>query len=208
MWVGFHDDPSFRWAPTARGSSVVRRTARDRSCACSCSGTSSRRSRPTIASDPFDPRTRSTTWTRPCARRSRPTWRSCSPSRDAAVGERRRATDAEARLRPHRFARAISSRYSGRFDGYPFVRFWSVWNEPNLTRFLAPQFNARRQVARPGELREALRGRVHRDQGRQPASRSWRSARPPPAGATAGRRSVPTTRPAASPSSSRRRTRA
>ena len=40
------------------------------------------------------------------------------------------------------FARAIASRYSGRFTGYPFVRFWSVWNEPNLQLFLAPQFNA------------------------------------------------------------------
>ena len=26
--------------------------------------------------------------------------------------------------------------------GYPFVRFWSIWNEPNLQRFLSPQFNA------------------------------------------------------------------
>ena len=40
------------------------------------------------------------------------------------------------------FARAIATRYSGRFDGYPFVRFYSVWNEPNLNLFLTPQFNA------------------------------------------------------------------
>jgi hypothetical protein len=47
------------------------------------------------------------------------------------------------------FARAISSRYSGRNDGYPFVRFWSVWNEPNLTRFLRPQFNTRGKSVAP-----------------------------------------------------------
>jgi len=41
------------------------------------------------------------------------------------------------------FARAIASRYSGHFAGYPFVRFWSVWNEPNLQLFLTPQFNKR-----------------------------------------------------------------
>jgi hypothetical protein len=47
------------------------------------------------------------------------------------------------------FARAIASRYSGRFAGYPYVRFWSVWNEPNLQLFLAPQFNNRGQSVAP-----------------------------------------------------------
>jgi hypothetical protein len=40
------------------------------------------------------------------------------------------------------FTRAIATRYSGRFAGFPFVRFYSVWNEPNLNLFLTPQFNA------------------------------------------------------------------
>ena len=47
------------------------------------------------------------------------------------------------------FARAISSRYSGRFQGYPFVRFWSIWNEPNLQLFLSPQFDARGRSVAP-----------------------------------------------------------
>src|SRR5206468_6646331 len=47
------------------------------------------------------------------------------------------------------FARAIASRYSGRYPGFPFVRFWSVWNEPNLTQFLAPQFNPVGKSAAP-----------------------------------------------------------
>ncbi|HEY5873625.1 MAG TPA: cellulase family glycosylhydrolase, partial [Gaiellaceae bacterium] len=47
------------------------------------------------------------------------------------------------------FARAIASRYSGRNDGIPFVRFWSVWNEPNLTTFLKPQFNAKGKSVAP-----------------------------------------------------------
>jgi len=38
------------------------------------------------------------------------------------------------------FCKAVASRYSGRFPGYPFVKFYSVWNEPNLNQFLAPQF--------------------------------------------------------------------
>jgi hypothetical protein len=39
------------------------------------------------------------------------------------------------------FARALADRYSGRHAGYPFVRFYTIWNEPNLQQFLAPQFD-------------------------------------------------------------------
>src|SRR5712691_1802483 len=38
------------------------------------------------------------------------------------------------------FAEALSSRYSGRYAGYPFVRFFGIWNESNLSTFLRPQF--------------------------------------------------------------------
>jgi hypothetical protein len=47
------------------------------------------------------------------------------------------------------FARAIGARYSGRFQGYPFVRFWSIWNEPNLQLFLAPQYDRRGRSVAP-----------------------------------------------------------
>ena len=47
------------------------------------------------------------------------------------------------------FARAIASRYSGRFVGYPYVRFWSIWNEPNLQLFLTPQFDSRGRSVAP-----------------------------------------------------------
>src|SRR5262249_22904925 len=39
------------------------------------------------------------------------------------------------------FAYAIASRYSGRYAGFPFVRFYTVWNEPNLPAFLSPQYD-------------------------------------------------------------------
>ena len=48
-----------------------------------------------------------------------------------------------------RFAQAIASRYSGRFEDYPAVRFWSIWNEPNLQRFLKPQFDKRGKALAP-----------------------------------------------------------
>ena len=40
------------------------------------------------------------------------------------------------------FTRAVATRYSGRFAGFPYVRFYSIWNESNLQLFLAPQFDA------------------------------------------------------------------
>jgi aryl-phospho-beta-D-glucosidase BglC (GH1 family) len=47
------------------------------------------------------------------------------------------------------FARALASRYSGNISGFPYVRFWSVWNESNLEQFLAPQFNAKGKSVAP-----------------------------------------------------------
>ncbi len=37
------------------------------------------------------------------------------------------------------FAQAVGRRYSGNYNGLPRVRLWSVWNEANLSSWLAPQ---------------------------------------------------------------------
>ena len=47
------------------------------------------------------------------------------------------------------FARAVATRYSGRIAGYPFVRFYGIWNESNLGQFLSPQFNAKGKIVSP-----------------------------------------------------------
>src|SRR5688500_17006989 len=47
------------------------------------------------------------------------------------------------------FSRAVASRYSGRYAGYPFVRYFSIWNESNLQLFLAPQFDAKGKSVGP-----------------------------------------------------------
>ena len=47
------------------------------------------------------------------------------------------------------FAHALASRYSGHFAGYPFVRFFGIWNESNLGNFLAPQYDARGRPVSP-----------------------------------------------------------
>jgi aryl-phospho-beta-D-glucosidase BglC (GH1 family) len=38
------------------------------------------------------------------------------------------------------FAQAIATRYSGNFENQPRVRFWQLWNEPNLIYYLQPQY--------------------------------------------------------------------
>lgn len=43
-----------------------------------------------------------------------------------------------------RFARAAALRYGGSFQGLPRVRYWQVWNEPNLEIFLSPQYVGRK----------------------------------------------------------------
>jgi hypothetical protein len=39
------------------------------------------------------------------------------------------------------FARAAARRYSGTYHGLPRVRYWMIWNEPNLLWYLTPQFD-------------------------------------------------------------------
>ena len=58
------------------------------------------------------------------------------------------------------FTKALASRYSGRYAGYPFVRFYGIWNESNLGLFLSPQFNSAGQDRQPRRLREARRRRL------------------------------------------------
>jgi len=47
------------------------------------------------------------------------------------------------------FAQALAARYSGRNAGLPYVRYFSVWNEPNLEQFLAPTFDAKGRPVSP-----------------------------------------------------------
>jgi hypothetical protein len=47
------------------------------------------------------------------------------------------------------FARALATRYSGRYKGYPFVRYYTVWNESNLGQFLSPQYDSTGKAVAP-----------------------------------------------------------
>lgn len=152
MWVGFHDDPSFRWVPdrvsridaaSQQNATIMRLLVQWNLAAPE---------RPANASDPFDPayklddidealrNAQSADMEVMLTISGTPGWANGGTTPNHMP---KRLADLTA------FARAIAARYSGRYPGYPFVRFWSVWNEPNLTQFLTPQFNSKGKSIAP-----------------------------------------------------------
>jgi hypothetical protein len=149
MWVGFQDDPSFRWTSdrsetldfaAEANATVIRTTVYWHRAAPR---------RPQNAANPFDP-----------AYRFEDLDEMIRGAQQRGIevlltvwGTPRWAGPAQNKL-PRRlgdytnFTRALASRYSGRFAGYPHVRFYSIWNEPNRSIFLSPQYDSKgRSVA-------------------------------------------------------------
>jgi hypothetical protein len=152
MWIGFHDDPALRFGPDRQNeldkvsrshATVVRTLVEWRYVAPK---------RPGRATDPFDPVYRfedldelvrnaqqrgievlMTIW-------GTPRWANGNKGPQYLPT---RPADFQA------FTRALATRYSGRIAGYPFVRFYGIWNESNLGGFLAPQFNAAGKMVSP-----------------------------------------------------------
>ena len=145
MLVGFQDDPSFRWLDTrdanldaaaTTGVSIIRTTVYWNEIAPT---------RPTSASNPFDPAYNFSDLdelVRNAALRGMtmmlciwgtPSWANGGKGPNYAPT---RLTDFQ------NFARALAARYSGRYPGYPFVDYYSIWNEPNLQQFLAPTYDS------------------------------------------------------------------
>ncbi len=143
MWIGFQDDASFRWradrmhnldAAQQAGATIVRAWVFWPEVAPT---------RPSNAANPFDPAYRFddldelvrgaqargmevllTPW-------GTPSWANGGKTPNYAPTNTADWTS---------FMNALALRYSGRYPAYPAVRFWSIWNEPNLNQFLAPQF--------------------------------------------------------------------
>jgi cellulase (glycosyl hydrolase family 5) len=152
MLIGFQDDPSLRWRDDRAdvfdlaqqaGAGIVRTTVYWSRIA---------ETRPANGANPFDPAYRFddldefvrnaglhgmevmlTIW-------GTPTWANGGRGQNYAPT---RMTDLT------NFARALATRYSGRYNGYPFVRFYTVWNESNLGQFLSPQYDAKGKPAAP-----------------------------------------------------------
>jgi Cellulase (glycosyl hydrolase family 5) len=152
MWVGFHDDPSFRWsserqalvAKSAETNATIMRLLVQWNVVA--------KTRPSNAADPFDAAYNFDDIDEAVLAAQEndqeviltisgtPSWANGGKSPNVMPT---RLSDFTA------FARAIASRYSGRSAGYPFVRFWAIWNEPNLQQFLTPQFDKRGRSVAP-----------------------------------------------------------
>jgi hypothetical protein len=145
MYVGFHDDPNFRYEERRTEMLDQVRSTHATIVRTLVTWPNVAPTRPANAADPFDPayqfddldelvrNTQArdmeiiiTLW-------GTPKWANGGKTPNFLP---RRLSDFTA------FARAVASRYSGRFPGYPYVRFFSIWNESNLQLFLAPQFDA------------------------------------------------------------------
>jgi hypothetical protein len=158
MWIGFQDDPRFRWTADREenldsaqeaGATVIRTTVYWSRIATR---------RPARAADPFDPvynfddldemvrgaqlrgmEVLLTIW-------GTPRW--AGPAQNRLP---RRLSDLT------NFSRAVAARYSGRYAGYPFVRFYTVWNEPNREIFLAPQYASNGKPVAPANYAKLFR---------------------------------------------------
>ncbi len=152
MWIGFHDDPSFRWEADRTSMLDRARAANATMFRAVVTWSDVAKTRPRNAANPFDPAYRLddvdqlirdaqargmevllTIW-------GTPRW---------ANGNKGPAYMPKNLNDLRNFSRALSQRYSGRNPGYPFVRFWSVWNESNLQLFLAPQFDSKGRSVGP-----------------------------------------------------------
>ena len=189
MPIGFQDDPTLPLARRrARRSSTASRRPAPSIIRTTADWSAIAPTRPANATEPVRPRLqlrrprRRSSGTRSSAASrcmltiwGTPTWANGGKGAE-------RAADAVADLQ--NFARALADRYSGRHAGYPFVGYYSIWNEPNLrSSWRRSSTRAARSSAR--RLREALPRRLRRHQGRQPegAGRDRRdlAARPRPA---------------------------
>jgi polysaccharide biosynthesis protein PslG len=144
LLVGFQDDAALRWASDRTGALDRARDAHATVIRTIVEWHSAAPERPFDATNAFDPAYRLddldelvrsaqqrgiellvTIW-------GTPGWASGGGGPNEPPDD---ATDLEA------FSEALADRYSGRHPGYPAVRLFSAWNEPNLEQFLAPQFD-------------------------------------------------------------------
>ena len=146
MLIGLQDDPTLRWRPDRKAAFGLAQRAHVGIVRTTVYWNRIAETRPRNAANPFDRAYRFsdldefvrnaglhgmevmlTIW-------GTPKW----------ANHGKGANHAPAKLADLRkFARALANRYSGRHPGYPFVRYYTVWNESNLGLFLSPQYNSR-----------------------------------------------------------------
>jgi hypothetical protein len=152
MWMGFHDDPVFRWndgRTDELDKAVFEHATTIRTLVTWASVAATKPASPT---DPFDPAYKLDDvdeLVRNAQQRGMEVLITLWGTPKWANGGK---TPNFLPTNPNdfrQFAQAIAARYSGRYAGYPFVRFYGIWNESNLGQFLSPQFNAAGKIVGP-----------------------------------------------------------
>ncbi len=152
MWIGFHDDPVLRYGPdrlaemdAVRGANatIVRTLVEWRTIAPK---------RPRTATNSFDSVYRFADldeFVRNSQQRGMEVLMTIWGTPKWANGGKGPAYLPTKMADFQNFARALATRYNGRRPGYPFVRFYGIWNESNLGNFLAPQFDKNGKIVSP-----------------------------------------------------------
>ena len=152
MWIGFHDDPVLRYGGNrqaeldkvrAANATIVRTLVEWRSVAPK---------RPKSATNSFDPAYRFADldeFVRNTQQRGMEVLMTIWGTPKWANGNKGPAYLPTKMADFQNFARAVATRYNGRRAGYPFVRFYGIWNESNLGNFLAPQFDKKGKIVSP-----------------------------------------------------------
>jgi Cellulase (glycosyl hydrolase family 5) len=150
--LGFQDDQSFRWSPDRQRLLTEASGAGARIVRTNVYWWQAAPERPARPRDPFDPAYRFadldelvrnaqlrgirillTIW-------GTPAWANGGAGHNHAPTHASDLGD---------FAHAVAARYSGTHAGYPYVGYYSVWNEPNLGQFLVPQYDRRGRPVAP-----------------------------------------------------------
>jgi hypothetical protein len=152
MWMGFHDDPVFRWDANRMTDLDKAEASHATIIRTLVTWANAAPTKPANAADPFDPAYKLddvdelvrnaqnrgmevliTIW-------GTPKWANGGKTPNylpTNMNDMRQ------------FAQALAARYSGRNAGYPFVRFYGIWNESNLGQFLSPQFGPNGSIIGP-----------------------------------------------------------
>jgi hypothetical protein len=152
MLIGFQDDPSFRWRDDRLAAFDLAQQANAGILRTTVYWSQIAQTKPANATNPFDKAYRFddldefvrnagqhgmevmlTIWGTP-AWANRGKGQNFAPTSMSSL---------------QNFARAVASRYSGRYQGIPFVRYFTVWNESNLGLFLSPQYDSKGKPVAP-----------------------------------------------------------
>lgn len=163
MWVGFQDDPVLRWDGTrleamdraVQNNASILRTIVDWSKVAP--------QRPAQATDPFDPAYQFgdvDEFIRNAQQRGLEVLITLWGTPSWANGGQKAQAMPTSLADFQNFARAVAERYSGRYAGYPYVRFYTIWNESNLATFLVPQFNAQGKIVSPANYAKLARAGI------------------------------------------------